>query len=74
MSAEGHITHATVGRINVERGEGSVTLRLWAWSLKPDATMTHGEARTLIRCMEEAMAPVRSKFAPPEAEDHEDLA
>lgn len=75
MSAEGQITHATVARVNVEPGKGTITLRLWQHSLKPDATMTHAEARKLIARMEAAMAPPRAKHAVPvDDEDHEALA
>lgn len=74
-SAEGQITHATVGRVNVERGDGTLTLRLWQHSLKPDATLTFSEVRRLIGQMEAAMAPPKAKHAVPvDDEDHEALA
>lgn len=70
MADDGRITHDSVARINVERGDGAVTLRLWQWSLKADATLTHAEARELVKKIERAMAP--PKGAP--ADDHMDLA
>lgn len=73
MAADGRITHDSVGRINVERGDGSVTLRLWQWSLKPDATLTHAEAQQLMKKIERAMAPPRERALAVE-ENHEDLA
>lgn len=75
MSDEGHITHATVARINVERGKGSVTLRLWGWSLSPAAVMTDDEARTLITRLQAALAPPKTKATVPVApEDYSDIA
>jgi len=73
MSREGRITHNTAGRVNVERGDSSITLRLWQHSLSPEAVLTFAEAEKLIDNMRKAMAPEPDKMrAPPE--DHSDLA
>lgn len=71
MSSEGHITHNTAGRINVERGDNSVTLRLWQWSLSPVAVLAPAEARKLIQKLEAAM---KGTTASDVAEDFSDLA
>lgn len=55
MTSEGHITHNTAGRINVERGPNSVTLRLWAWSVSPVAVLAPAEARKLIEKLTAAL-------------------
>lgn len=70
------ITHETVGRINVERGENSVTLKLWAWSQKADATLSVDEAKLLIRKIEAALAPPkkRAATAPVVEEDEDDFS
>jgi hypothetical protein len=73
--AEGHIDHGTVGRINVEATDQSVTLRLWQHSLKPDATLSFEEARRLVERINAAMAPKRSGTSKAvAAEDFSDIA
>lgn len=75
MTAEGRVNHGTAGRINVERGDNSVTLRLWAWSLSPVAVLEPGEARKLITKLEEALRPARTKATVPVADDdYSDIA
>lgn len=60
MANEGRITHASIGRINVERSanpaERCLTLRLFQWSLSPEATLEFSEVRRLITRLEAVMA------------------
>jgi hypothetical protein len=77
MSAEGSFNHGTAGRINVERNkDGGVTLRLFQWSLKPDAGLTRAEAEKLVEKIQDALAPPRPPKSLPKAEafDPEEFA
>lgn len=76
-TAEGHIDHGTVGRINVEHSDEGVTLRLWQHSLKPDATLSWEEASRLARRLDEVIEryhaqPRRRATAPVAPEEDDD--
>lgn len=60
---EGRITHASIGRLNVEAGDKSVTLRLWQHSLQPYAVLTLSEAQTLVERLGKAIAVASGKKA-----------
>lgn len=61
--AEGRITHQTIGRMNLEVGKDAITVRLWQWSLKPDATLSVGEAEELVRRLTKAIAQAKGQKA-----------
>lgn len=66
------ITHASVGRINVAREQdGGVTLKLFQWGLKPDATLSRDEGKLLVRRLNEAL---EGRKATPADDDFSDLA
>ena len=73
MAKGSDITHNSAGRINVEPGNNSVTLRLFQWGLKPDASLTREEVDKLQERLAAASAKVWPKRRPPAAEsdDHD---
>lgn len=65
--AKHDITHDTAGRINVEPGDNTVTLRLFQWGIKPEAMLTLDECEKLISKVQAAMVKARRTHAPHKA-------